>query len=239
MSKRYITNVLLISMSILMSGCTPMEVPAETVIAAEAVFEEASGVSTEAIRPSVEALSDKVSVEVSGAGVSTEAAAVTAAEPEAVHETKSVAELSGITAADKTMYVVSSVNVRVDATVDSDKLGGLRTGDSVHVTGLVSNKWIRIDYNGVSAYVSGKYLSDIKAEASVKASAPASVPQETASSVPPETVAAPVEGNVFDGDFPVSTQTPEEAAEEVRQAFIDAGWIDENGNHIDGGNWTQ
>ena len=52
----------------------------------------------------------------------------------------------------------TALNVRKLPTADSDKLGTLPAGESVKITGVCSNGWLRIDYRGSVAYVSGDYL---------------------------------------------------------------------------------
>ena len=56
-------------------------------------------------------------------------------------------------------YIVASCNVRIrrEATVDSDKLGLLRTGEELECTGITDNGWYEVIYNGEKAYVCGDY----------------------------------------------------------------------------------
>lgn len=64
-----------------------------------------------------------------------------------------VSELSG------TRYVIAStLNVRDSWSSSSTKVGTLSYGESVTVTGKCSNGWVRIRYEGHTAYVSGEYL---------------------------------------------------------------------------------
>lgn len=62
----------------------------------------------------------------------------------------------------KTMYATKSVRVRESASTDSAVVGGLTPGQDVKATGETSNGWIRVSYNGGSAYVSKSYLSTTK-----------------------------------------------------------------------------
>ncbi len=59
------------------------------------------------------------------------------------------------------MYAVNSVNVRQLPDADSDRIGHLDKGDSVNVTGIVSNGWYRIEFKDGEYYVNGRYLSDV------------------------------------------------------------------------------
>lgn len=66
-----------------------------------------------------------------------------------------ISDLSG------TRYVTAStLNVRDSWSTRSTKVGTLSYGDKVTVTGKCSNGWVRIQYEGHVAYVSGKYLTD-------------------------------------------------------------------------------
>lgn len=68
-----------------------------------------------------------------------------------------------VTDADQTLYVkASSLNVRDRWNTHGTVLGTLQYGDAVTVTGVCSNDWRRISYNGVTGYVSGSYLTDSK-----------------------------------------------------------------------------
>lgn len=70
---------------------------------------------------------------------------------------------SSVTVADaqKTMYVsADKLNVRASWSSVSTLLGTLAKGAAVTVTGTCSNGWIRISYNGGTAYVSGDYVSN-------------------------------------------------------------------------------
>ena len=59
------------------------------------------------------------------------------------------------------MYSTTSLNVRSGPSADYDKLGSLKTGQQVKVTGKTEQTgWYRIEYNGKTGYVSGKYLQD-------------------------------------------------------------------------------
>lgn len=68
-----------------------------------------------------------------------------------------IAELSG------TRYVnTETLNVRDSWSSSSTKVGTLSYGAAVTVTGKCSNGWVRIQYEGHVAYVSGKYLTEKK-----------------------------------------------------------------------------
>lgn len=74
-------------------------------------------------------------------------------------ETPSVAEQSGIRPISETMYSTTGLNVRSDATTDSERIGYYNVDDEVKVTGEVNNGWMRVDYNGKTGYVLASYLT--------------------------------------------------------------------------------
>ncbi len=69
-----------------------------------------------------------------------------------------------ITDYEATMYAIYSVNVRQLPDADSERIGHLDKGDSVSVTGIVSNGWYRIEFKGGEYFVNGRYLSDVYEE---------------------------------------------------------------------------
>ncbi|MCD8005668.1 MAG: family 10 glycosylhydrolase [Oscillospiraceae bacterium] len=89
--------------------------------------------------------------------------------PESSAETTAIVETEvstdyTITDYEATMYAINSVNVRQLPDADSDRIGHLDKGDSVTVTGIVSNGWYRIEFKGGEYFVNGRYLSDIYEE---------------------------------------------------------------------------
>ena len=58
-----------------------------------------------------------------------------------------------------TMYATASLNVRADHSSDSEILGGLKKGQAVEITGTTDNGWVRVKFNGATAYVFADYLS--------------------------------------------------------------------------------
>ncbi len=69
--------------------------------------------------------------------------------------------VKGVKELNKTMYVVSTVNVRSGHSTKYDKIGSLATGEPVKVIGQSEQTgWYRIIYNGKEGYVSNNYLQD-------------------------------------------------------------------------------
>lgn len=77
-----------------------------------------------------------------------------------------------VTDTNKTMYATTAVNVR-DTWSSADGVaiyGTLSYGEAVTVTGICSNGWVRVQYNGHIAYVNGSYLSDGSGDTTVTGS---------------------------------------------------------------------
>lgn len=89
----------------------------------------------------------------------TTAAPTTAAPATTAQETTTAAEYT-VRDVDKTMYANTSVRVRAGYSTSSDILGSLAEGESVQVTGESDNGWMRVSWNGQTAFVSKSYLSD-------------------------------------------------------------------------------
>ena len=76
-----------------------------------------------------------------------------------------------VTKTDMTQYVTTDgLNVRTGPSTNYEKIGVLSLNNEVHVIGIVDNGWTQIEYNGETAFVSSKYLSDNKVEISYTSS---------------------------------------------------------------------
>lgn len=62
----------------------------------------------------------------------------------------------------QTVYAIAAVNVRIGPGTDYAVVGTLSFGHSVNRTGVGSNGWSRVIYNGEVAYISSNYLSAIR-----------------------------------------------------------------------------
>ncbi|MCR4673234.1 MAG: SH3 domain-containing protein [Lachnospiraceae bacterium] len=83
-------------------------------------------------------------------------------ETETEPETEETAEQSGPVISEErneTIYALTSLNVRASDSASSQRIGVLYYGESVTRTGITSNGWSRIDYNGSVGYVSSDYVS--------------------------------------------------------------------------------
>ena len=68
---------------------------------------------------------------------------------------------------DTQVEAVSPVNVRSGPGTGYDKVGGLSGSEEVTMTGICSNEWIRIDFDGEDGYVSMSYLTSADDEVSL------------------------------------------------------------------------
>lgn len=68
------------------------------------------------------------------------------------------------TSVNETVYAKSKANVRSSYSTTSSIVGSLKVGDSVKRTGIGSNGWSKISYNGQTAYVSSSLITKTKPE---------------------------------------------------------------------------
>ncbi|MCM1087045.1 MAG: SH3 domain-containing protein [Muribaculaceae bacterium] len=109
----------------------------------------------------------------------------------------------------KIMYSTSSVNIRKGPSTDFERIGGLRLGQEVSVTGQADTGWYEVLYNETKAYVSDQYLQDEKPiveTAQETAAQPeaalqdAAQPQDTPAAVEPVVEVKSVAGVILVGD---------------------------------------
>lgn len=55
--------------------------------------------------------------------------------------------------------ITSDVNVRKGPSTDYDKIGTVRVGETIPVTGETADGWYRVTYQGQEGYIYGKYMS--------------------------------------------------------------------------------
>lgn len=82
----------------------------------------------------------------------------------------------------QTVYATTEVNVRSSYSTSSSRIGSLQKGQSVTRTGIGSNGWSRVTFNGQTGYINSQYLTTTKpaeeptTEPSIEPSTP---PEET------------------------------------------------------------
>ena len=60
----------------------------------------------------------------------------------------------------ETMYANGDINVRKSYSTDSDRIGSLKKGDKVTRTGIGSNGWSKVSYDGGTGYIYTSLLTD-------------------------------------------------------------------------------
>lgn len=80
--------------------------------------------------------------------------------------------------------ITSDVNVRKGPSTDYDKIGTVRVGETIPVTGETADGWYRVTYQGQEGYIYGKYMTIQQTE-------------------------APADNNPQDGDGTASGELPE------------------------------
>ena len=197
MKKNLCVAVCILSVA-LVSGCgkpQPVSAPetaAETESAVTAETEE-SVIETETISeietPITEVETEPVVTEDETETVElieTESETVPSETEEATVEEVAISEM------DAQMYAQTNVNIRASYSKDSEKLGVLQRGTSVHVTGVTEDeKWFRVEAtsNG-EGYVSAAYLGNEKPKEEQQAPAPAEEQGSSGEYIDPEIQAA-------------------------------------------------
>lgn len=69
---------------------------------------------------------------------------------------------SSITEANETVWATTAVNIRSQSSTSSSIVGGLSKNASITRTGICSNGWSRVSYNGSTAYIHSDYLTTTK-----------------------------------------------------------------------------
>lgn len=62
----------------------------------------------------------------------------------------------------ETVYLTANVNIRKEPSETADKVAGGVAGQSLTRTGILSNGWSRVSYNGGTAYIKSEFLSTQK-----------------------------------------------------------------------------
>ncbi|MBA4687863.1 MAG: SH3 domain-containing protein [Candidatus Galacturonibacter soehngenii] len=87
------------------------------------------------------------------------AAEETTQEEPAQEQPADVSTADGLQEVNETVYAAETINVREADNENATKLGQLYVGESTKRTGVLSNGWSRIEFNGKTGYVLSEYLS--------------------------------------------------------------------------------
>lgn len=109
-----------------------------------------------------------------------------------------------------TMWSTTSVNVRAEASKDSNKLGTLAQGDTVVVLGDTASEWVTVSYNGGTGYVKGSFLSSTEVAKAVPVKKAAKKTEQTTKTNNADT--AQVEQPQQAASAPAQTEQPQQAA---------------------------
>lgn len=207
--KKKIVLTLLATMAtmVMMTGCSSKEekvnaVPTINTEVAEKTTEVASEVAENAGVPEVH----------DAAEVSTEAPSVTTDVSTEENTTEASVEVSVETPApaETTMWSTTSVNVRAEASKDSNKLGTLAQGDTVVVLGDTASEWVTVSYNGGTGYVKGSFLSSTEVAKAAPVKKAAKKTAQTAKTNNADT--AQTEQPQQAASAPAQTEQPQQAA---------------------------
>ncbi|PXV89385.1 SH3 domain-containing protein [Lachnotalea glycerini] len=80
-------------------------------------------------------------------------------EQPAEEQTEQTATEDGLEEVSETVYAAETVNVRESSSEDATRLGQLYVGESAKRTGIYSNGWSRIEFNGQTGYVLSECLT--------------------------------------------------------------------------------
>ncbi|MCD7889519.1 MAG: family 10 glycosylhydrolase [Oscillospiraceae bacterium] len=159
MMKKSVLLFTLIFTILTLTSCTQRASSSDTT--GSITIETYASITTQATSTEAETAPVYSTIETSDSSVTT--APESDSETTAVVETE-ISEDYTITDYEAVMYAVASVNVRQFPDADSDRIGHLDKGESVNVTGIVSNGWYRIEFKNSEYFVNGRYLSDVYEE---------------------------------------------------------------------------
>ncbi len=100
-------------------------------------------------------------------------------------------------------YVTTDVNVRVEPDTNAGRVGSVEQNGYAHITGITSNGWYRLEYNGITGFSVQKYFADKPIEVIEEVTdVPEPTPEPTAEPTP-ELTEAPVAT-----EEPMATEEP-------------------------------
>ncbi len=100
-------------------------------------------------------------------------------------------------------YATTDVNVRVEPDTNAGRVGSVEQNGYAHITGITSNGWYRLEYNGITGFSVQKYFADKPIEIIEEVT---DVPEPTAEPTP-----APTEAPTPEPTAEPKTEVKEEA----------------------------
>lgn len=179
MQKSKVSIFLILLVFLFLSGCARTEKETAMVLETGTVAEQDNTV-VEPITTEVEENTELEVESVTAAETETEKASEiedtteTVAEMETISVEMEKMEYEVTQMEEVSMYATNAVNVRKGPSTDFERVGALKRGQEVRVTGEASTGWYEITYGEERAFVSHKYLQ--------MEPVPVQQPQETASS---------------------------------------------------------
>lgn len=109
-------------------------------------------------------------------------------------------------------YATTDVNVRVEPSTNTNKVGNVPQNEKVHVTGKTSNGWYRLEYSGTTGFSVSKYFADKPIE---KVEDVTDVPEPTPAPTPEPTPVPTEEPTAEPTATPEPTEVPNDTKTEI------------------------
>lgn len=106
-------------------------------------------------------------------------------------------------------YATTDVNVRTEPDTNAGRVGSVEQNGYAHITGITSNSWYRIEYNGISGFSVAKYYADKPVEVIENVTdTPEPTPAPTAEPTPKPTEEPVATEEPTDTEEPTATEEP-------------------------------
>lgn len=115
-------------------------------------------------------------------------------------------------------YATTDVNVRVEPSTNTNKVGNVPQNEKVHVTGKTSNGWYRLEYNGTTGFSVSKYFADKPIE---KVEDVTDVPEPTPAPTPEPTPVPTAEPTEEPTVEPTATPEPTEVPNDTKTEIVE------------------
>lgn len=115
-------------------------------------------------------------------------------------------------------YATTDVNMRVEPSTNTNKVGNVPQNEKVHVTGKTSNGWYRLEYNGTTGFSVSKYFADKPIE---KVEDVTDVPEPTPEPTPVPTEVPTAEPTAEPTVEPTATPEPTEVPNDTKTEIVE------------------
>ncbi len=121
-------------------------------------------------------------------------------------------------------YATTDVNVRVEPDTNAGRVGSVEQNGYAHITGITSNGWYRLEYNGITGFSVQKYFADKPIEVIEEVTdVPEPTPEPTAEPTPEPTEAPVATEEPVATEAPAVTEAPVEDSEGNKLPFVIGG----------------